>query len=119
MATILRLTRHPASEAQLEELRRIFGEDADVVMVSESLPSDSREAVARFDKLVREHEASVVEAVLPTNLLQALLKFSNFCKEGGRIIRAQMNREVQGGEAVFTFDHYERVVKVEIVTEIL
>lgn len=118
--TLLRLTRHGASEAQLNELRRLFGEDLEIVTISEDFPGNSREAVARFDELVCEHDADIVEAVLPVNLLQAVLNFSTFCKEGGQVIRAQMNREIQeSGKVTFTFDHYERMIKVEIVTEVL
>ena len=121
MTRILRLTRHEASKDQLSELERIYGEDVEVEILNETLPQDSREAVARFDELVSENDADVVEAVLPVNLLQALLNYSSFChQEDGRIIRAQMDREVQeDGEAIFTFNHYEVVKKVEIVTEVL
>jgi len=69
---LLRLTRHPVGEEQAVELRRIFGEEMEIKMVSETLPRSPREAVARFDELATE--ADVVEAVLPPNILQAVLK---------------------------------------------
>ena len=114
---IIRLTRHAASSEQHAELARIFGE-AEVTQVSESLPSDSREAVTRFDEIAAD--AAVVEAVLPINLIEAVLKFSDFAKRGGVIVRAITVRELdESGEATFTFSHYERILKVETVTEVL
>ena len=115
---IIRLTRHAASSEQHAELARIFGEEIQVTQVSESLPVDSREAVARFDEIAAD--AAVVEAVLPINLIEAVLKFSDFAKRGGMIVRAITVRELdENGEAIFTFSHYERVIKVETVTEVL
>lgn len=116
MAKIIRLTRHEPEQAQLSELDRIFGQDVTVLTVNETLPADSKAAVARFDELVAG--VDVVEAVLPPNLLEGILKFSLFSKRGGQVIRAAMNRTVTAdGSATFVFDHYERVVEVRIVTE--
>jgi len=113
---IVRLTRHEASEEQSAELRRIFGEGTEIKMVSETLPRSPREAVSRFDELAAE--ADIVEVVLPPNILEAVLKFSTFCRRGGQVVRAVMERELQeGGSATFTFSHYERIVEVKIVTE--
>jgi hypothetical protein len=114
---IVRITRHDAEDVQSAELRRLFGEDAEVSLVNETLPSDSKAFVARFDEVAAN--ADVVEAVLPPNLLEAALKFSQFSKRGGIIIRASMNRVVDPttNESRFTFDHYEKIVKVEVVTE--
>ncbi len=115
---IVRLTRHEAGETQLAELRRIFGKDATIEMVSETLPGNSREAVTRFDEIAAE--ADVVEAVLPVNLLEAVLKFSAFSKRGGLVVRAITERKLGGdGQATFVFQRYELVKKVEIVTEVL
>jgi len=112
---VLRLTRHWATSAQKAALETAFP-GCEVERVSETLPNDSREAVTRFDQLTKEFQ--VAEVVLPVNLLEAVLKYSQFCKDGGIIIRAVMNRKLNGeGEANFTFSHYERIVKVEIVTE--
>lgn len=115
---ILRLTRHEASEQQLAELCRIFGEGVDITMVSETLPGNPRETVARFDEIVAE--ADVVEAVLPVNLLEAVLKFSQFSKRGGQVIRAVTKRQLgEDSQATFEFQHYELVRKVEVITEVL
>jgi len=112
---IVRLTRHGADAAQVAELQRIFGE-VEVETKSVSLPSTPKEAVAEFDILVAD--ATVVEAVLPVNLLEAVLKFSAFAKRGGKVIRSAMVRETKpDGEVVFTFSYYEEVKKIEVVVE--
>ena len=113
---IVRLTRHEAGPEQISELCRIFGQEAEIAMVSETLPSDGKQAVARFDQL--SEGADVVEAVLPINLLEAVLKFSAFSKKGGVVIRAITERKLdEAGQATFAFDHYEKIVKVEVITE--
>ncbi len=109
--TILRLTRHPAEEAQISVLQRAFGGDCKIVEVSETVPN-----VERVKELVCEHHATVLEAVLPIPLLQAALNSRNGV--GVPIIRAVMERELRDGEeAVFRFKQYEHVLRIEIVTE--
>lgn len=115
MTQIIRLTRHEMSTEQAIELERVYP-GAQVATVSETLPSNSRDAVARFDEIATS--ANVVEAVLPVNLLEAVMKFSDFGKRGGIVIRAITKRTLQpDGRATFDFEHYERVVKVEVMTE--
>jgi hypothetical protein len=47
-----------------------------------------------------------------------VLRFSNFSKSGGSVIRSVMDRTVdEDGNATFTFSHYEVVKEVSIVTE--
>ncbi len=112
---ILRLTRHDASTAQIAELTRIFGE-VEVTKVSETLPASPREAVARFNQLTEG--VDVVEAVLPVNLLEAVLKFSDFAKSGGMIIKAETERKLDdNGGVSFDFKHYIKMIKVEVVSE--
>lgn len=112
----IRLTRHEASEAQMKDLQRIFGPDIEVYQVSESLPPDTRGAVKRFDRIA--DGADVVEAVLSINLIEAILKFSEFSKRGGTLIRAVTKRNNDGaGNVTFDFLHYEKLIKVETVTE--
>lgn len=113
---IIRLTRHKTQPAQDAEIQRIWGPEADVIQVSESLPMDSREAVSRFDEIAVD--ADVVEAVLPIGLIEAILKFSNFSKERGIVVRAITNRTQDAeGNVSFDFSHYEKIIKVETVTE--
>ena len=105
---ILRLTRHEASQAQLAELRRIYGDDITVLNISETVPNS-----LRVRELVEEHGADVIEAVLPLPFLAEVLRDVRI-----PVIRAVMRRELKdGGEVEFHFDHYERVLKIEVVTE--
>ena len=114
MTNIIRLTRHPLQEEQLAVLMAAFPK-ATIETVSETLPSGPREAVARFDVL--SASADVVEAVLPVNLLEAILKFSAFAERGGLVIRAITARTLdEAGNASFRFERYEVVERVEIVT---
>jgi hypothetical protein len=114
---IMRLTRHAVTAEQVEALEDAFG-DVNIVNVPDTLPSTPREAVEAFDELTQQSWADVAEVVLPINLLEAVLKHSQFVKNGGVIIRSVMNRTVDDeGNATFTFSHYEKIVKVEVVTE--
>lgn len=121
MTKIIRLTRHAASEEQVDELRRIFGQNITIEQVSETLPTNPKEAVARFDEIAAG--ARAVEAVLPANLYEALTKFSSFVQGGGVLMRVQgLDRQTDADDKVtFIFvpgkSHYEQVVRVEIVTE--
>ena len=113
---IIRLTRHVAAKAQMQDLQRIFGPDIEVYQVAESLPPDSRGAVQRFDQIAEG--ADVVEAVLSLNLIEAILKFSEFSKRGGTLIRAITKRNAdEAGNVTFEFLHYEKLIKIETVTE--
>lgn len=105
---ILRLTRHEPSREQISELMRIYGNGVNVVTVCETVPDAKRVA-----ELVEEHKADVLEVVLPIGLLAEVLKTVKV-----PVIRAVMLRELkEDGTVEFIFDHYERVVKVEVVTE--
>lgn len=111
MKKILRLTRHAASEAQKLELNRIYGE-VEILEVSETVTG-----AARVKELVEEAAADVLEAVLPLPMLAEVLN-----PRAGiavPIIRSVMNRELvaDGVTATFTFSHFERLVKVEVITE--
>ncbi|HVZ11874.1 MAG TPA: hypothetical protein VG965_02485 [Patescibacteria group bacterium] len=107
---ILRLTRHKVTEAQINELHRIYG-DIEIIQISENVPT-----AARIQELIAEHSADVLEAVLPLTLI------ADYFKPGGitvPLIRAVMDRHVATGEdrTTFTFSHYERILKVEVHTE--
>lgn len=116
MFKVLRLTRHAAGDKQVVVLERLFP-GCEIVQVSETLPSDARQAVARFDEIAAD--VDVVEAVLPIGLLSAVLKFSAFSKRGGQLIRAITRRELDGERVSFVFERYEELLKVEIVTRVL
>lgn len=109
---ILRLTRHAATDEQLTELRRIYGDQAEVSEVSETVPD-----AGRVKELVAEHGADVLEAVLPLPLLADVVH----PKFGVQIpvIRAVTNRVIgeDGQKATFVFSHYEGIKEVKIVVE--
>lgn len=112
----LRLTRHPASEIQQSEIGRIWGAAIEVHQVSETLPESPKEAVKYFDELAAGYD--VAEVVLSINLLQAVLNFSEFSKQGGQIVRAVMIREeLDNGYIAFNFSHYEEIKEINVVTK--
>jgi len=114
---ILRLTQHATTDTQVAALQRIFGE-VTITQTNETLPMLVKDAVSRFDMLSELFD--VVEVVLPTNLVEGILKFSGFSKRGGILIRAIMLRTIVEEKAIFVFSgDYEKIVKVEIVTEML
>ena len=117
----IRLTRHEATPEQIASLCSIYHDltPENIVTVNATLPSNPKEAVAEFDKIVGD--AELVEVVLPTNLLEAVLKFSAWSKlPSSSLLRSVMTRTTNtNNEVEFVFDHYERVLKVEIVTESL
>jgi hypothetical protein len=110
MAKVLRVTRHFTGVHQLVELKRIYGQDVDIVIISETVDAP------RVKDLVEEHAPDAVEAVLPLPLVSELLGRNGISVP---LIRAAMNREVneETGEVTFTFDHYEVVKSVEVVVE--
>ncbi len=117
----IRLTRHEATPEQIEALTHIYHDltPENIITVNATLPANPKEAVDEFDRIVGD--AELVEVVLPTNLLEAVLKFSQWSKSpSSSLLRSVMNRVTNSDNQVeFVFDHYERIVKVEIVTESL
>lgn len=108
---ILRLTRHEAKGRQLSELGRIFGDDCEIIMVPERVSGADRVA-----ELVKEHQATVLEAVLPLPILAEVINPRTGV--GVPVIRAFMQGELTiDGAATFCFSHYERVLKVEVQVE--
>lgn len=110
---VFRITRHAPTEAQVRDLRVAFGDDAEIVTVSEIVQN-----AARVSELAREHGAGAVEVVLPLAILAEVVGRGIWVR-GTHIpvIRAPMNRALtETGDAVFSFDHYEVVEKVEVVT---
>ena len=117
----IRLTRHEATLVQVAALCSIYHDltPENIITVNATLPSNPKEAVEMFDGIVLD--AELVEVVLPTNLLEAVLKFSQWGKlPASSLLRSVMNRVTDSDNQVqFVFDHYERIIKVEIVTEVL
>lgn len=112
---VLRLTRHPATPEQLAELRRIFakpGEFLEIVEISETVPD-----AGRVKALVEEHGAGALEAVLPMPILADLTNPKSGLSVP--VIRAITRRELSedGTKTAFAFSHYEKVIKVEVLSE--
>ncbi len=108
---VLRLTRHAIVPEQLAELQRLYGADCEILEISETVPNS-----ARVTEMVRAHNADVVEAVLPFQLLAEVVG-PDGC--GIPVIRAITRRVFaeDGVKVHFVFSHYEKVLKVEVVTE--
>ena len=117
----IRITRHEPTQEQVDALCRIYDDltPENIITVNATLPSNPKEAVEMFDSIVLD--AELVEVVLPTNLLEAVLKFSQWEKRpASSLLRSVMIRTTDSDNQVqFVFDHYERIIKVEIVTEVL
>lgn len=108
---ILRLTRHEAGAEQVAELHRIFGADCEIVQVSETVAG-----VERVRELVQEHHTDVLEAVLPLPLMAEVVNPRSGI--GVPVVRAFTKRVLaEDGSVSFPFQYYEKVLKVEVVTE--
>ena len=118
----IRLTRHEATTEQVSALCRIYDltpQNIYTIAITLAQDVDIKELVAEFDRLVGD--AEVVEVVLPIHLIEAILKTSEWIKRpSSSLLRAVMRRNTNSdGQVEFIFDHYERIVSVDIVTEIL
>ena len=117
--SVLWFSRHNMTEDQIDDLKRIFGSDVTIHHVSANAASwkDVVEAGANDD---------VLAVVLPPALLADLTNPLNNQKP---VIRAIANRVATGKQVVnpatgkledeFKFEHagWERVIKIEVVTE--
>ena len=109
MKKILRLTRHALLREQDAELRRIFGSDLEIIQVSETVPD-----VARVLAIIEEHRPDVVEVILPHSLTAALTRAGLVIP----IIRAITRRVLhEDGTKDAPFSHYERIIRLDIVSE--
>ena len=70
---LLRLTRHPATEAQVKEIARLWG-DVDINFQPVLLSNNPRTASEHFDSLAGD--ADIAELVSPVNILDYILKHS-------------------------------------------
>ena len=98
-------------------MREKFGE-VKIVQRDVTLDNDPRRGADEVEALIREVGADEVVGVLPIPHLAEL------ARRGIRPIRAVMNRVPTGRtlpngerEYEFIFDHFERVLRVEVVTE--
>jgi len=104
---VLWLSRHSAEAAQITELERIFNESVEIIEVSQTVKS-GQEVI----DLMQSNDCTEAVVVLPPNFLMEVLR------GGYEPLRAVMDRNVhEDGSATFTFSYFERVKKVEIITE--
>lgn len=102
---MLWLSRHEPQEEQVSELERIFGE-VEITQVSKTV-SGTPEVL----NLMQEHGAEELVAVLPIGLIAELTE------KGVHPIRAVMKRELnEKGEAIFSHDHFERIMQIGIIS---
>lgn len=108
MTRVLWLSRHEPQDEQVKELESKLGPGpVEIVQVSATI-NRAKEIV----DLMKIHGCDEVVVVLPINLLADFIRIADKPP-----IRAVMNREVDAnGNATFQHSHFERVVKVEVVT---
>jgi len=102
---VLWLPRHEPQEKQIKELEKVFG-GIEIVQVSKTV-SGAMEVL----KLMQENETDELVAVLPIGLIAELTE------KGVHPLRAVMKRELnEEGEAIFTHEYFERVMRVDIIS---
>lgn len=127
---ILWFSRHAMTIGQLEDLRRVMGGDVHITQVSgspanvhvpfEALIPELGETIA--DVILTGEQPALkdlakgfdeVAVVLPINMLQQLLPFSN-----GRLLQAISKRILlDEGKVQFVHDKWQGVKEIRIVTE--
>ncbi|MEM2831896.1 MAG: hypothetical protein QXT16_04470 [Candidatus Caldarchaeum sp.] len=124
IVSVLRITRHEASPEQMNALRevtrKLIGDpergdfNINVIQFTQTLESPEH-----FFQVWNENgRPPVVEVVLPINMLASILEIARRQGLNIHFIRAIMNRvDLGGGEVRFEFAGYEKIVKVEVVTE--
>ena len=117
--SVLWFSRHNMTEDQIDDLKRIFGSDVTIHHVSAN-------AASFKDVLEAGKDDDVLAVVLPPALLADLTNPRNNTKP---VIRAIANRVPTGKQVInpatgkledeFKFEHagWERVLKIEVVTE--
>lgn len=124
IVSVLRITRHEASPEQMnalgEAIRKLIGDperggfNINVIQFSQTLDSPEH----FFQVWEESGRPPVVEVVLPINMLASILEIARRQGLNIHFIRAIMNRvDLGGGGVKFEFAGYERVIKVEVVTE--
>ncbi|MEP7162232.1 MAG: hypothetical protein ABI747_00500 [Candidatus Moraniibacteriota bacterium] len=123
MATIVRITRHPADPSRIEALRKAFGNDLKIVDDDVPYSDDPVKAVAGL--LEKYGDVVAIEVVAPVPVLAKLTaakrEFGNLL-----ILRAEFARGTDGrvvvtsqdahGRDVFGFGHYEVIEQVLVKT---
>lgn len=116
---ILWLSRHTMTDSQLSDLKRIYGDDINIIQYTDTVSGYK-------DVLEAGSECDVLAVVLPPSILADLVNPRNNTKP---VIRAVANRIETGNmitnpatgmeekEFRFEHDHWERVLKIVVETE--
>lgn len=116
---VLWLSRHTMTDEQISDLKRIYGDDVE-------LKSSDMTVNSWRDVVTAGEDCEVLAVVLPPAILADLTNPRNNSKP---VIRAKANRVATGKtitnpatgkeEAEYCFQHagWERVLKIEVVTE--
>lgn len=122
MGKVLRITRHPADAAREAFLRKVFGDD--VQIVTEDLPYGEDPVAAVAERIRQLEDVVAVEAIAPFPLLMKLV-------DGGRrlgvpLIRSEFARDGSGravvvgkdanGRDLLAFDRYVELVRISFET---
>lgn len=117
---VLRLTRHEACEAQIKELRRIFGDDTKVVTMDIDYGSNILKAI---EDVIADQPEPVVACDIIATWPQIAEVVGPLQSRGIRVIRAEMRRgpdgrviQLYGGPV---FSHWIELERVEIQTRSL
>ena len=118
---ILWLSRHVMTEDQTTGLKRIYGDDIEINHISSQVTT--AQEVVELGK-----ECDVLAVVLPMSILSDLVNprnnqkpviraIANRVETGNMVINPATNKE----EVEYKFQHagWEKVIKIEVVTELL
>ena len=108
------VSRHAPLKSQLEELKRIFRQEPDVVQVGRQF-KDAAEIIQRCQSM----RADEVMVVAPLGCIEVL------CNRGLKPIVSKMRQvdfndpsaETHIGQRAYKFEGFRRVVRLEMVTE--
>ena len=113
MKKLLWFSRHEMSPDQSADLTRIFGE-VEITQISKTINS-------AYDLKAEIEAADIIAIVAPINIQQQFLKLS----ADKPVITATSERiltksdDGSEGKVVFQFKNWQRLIKIEVVTEIL
>ena len=118
---MLWLSRHVMTEDQTTDLKRIYGDDLEINHISSQVTT--AQEVVKLGK-----ECDVLAVVLPIPILSDLVNprnnqkpviraIANRVETGNMVINPATNKE----EVEYKFQHagWEKVIKIEVVTELL
>jgi hypothetical protein len=105
---LLWLSTHKPFKNQLEELNEIFDEDVEIVVHRNAVKTG-----AEVVQIMKRNGADEVCAVLPINLIEEIVDL------GVQPIRAHMERIMSRDGVTFAHLYFYKVIKLDIVREIL